>query len=61
MTAAIDTSTPRKSYVDFIKCSRVGKFQRVPKEPGSKKLVHGEWVVVKPGDIDAALNAKGEE
>jgi hypothetical protein len=24
------------------------------KAPGSKKLVHGEWVEVKPGDEDAA-------
>jgi hypothetical protein len=25
----------------------------MPKEPGSKKLVHGEWVEVKPDDEDA--------
>lgn len=30
------------------------KVQRVPKEPGSKKLVHGKWVVVKPDDDDAS-------
>jgi hypothetical protein len=29
------------------------RFQRIAKAPGSKKLVHGQWVVVQPGDEDA--------
>lgn len=29
------------------------KFQRILKEPGTKKLVFGEWVTVKEGDDDA--------
>lgn len=30
------------------------KFELIPKEPGSKKLILGQWVVVNPGDEDAA-------
>lgn len=29
------------------------KFERIPKEPGTKKLVCGEWITVKEGDEDA--------
>jgi hypothetical protein len=29
------------------------RFERIPKEPGSKKLILGEWVEVKPDDEDA--------
>lgn len=29
------------------------RFERIPKEVGSRKLVLGEWVVVQPGDVDA--------
>lgn len=30
------------------------RFERIEKEPGSKKLVLGKWVTVKAGDDDAA-------
>ena len=56
MASANLTSNKMRSYRDFITRSTIGRFERVPKEPGSKKLVCGEWVVVKPGDKDATHN-----
>jgi hypothetical protein len=49
------TASPPKSYRDFI--NRVtcpeARFERVLKEPGSKKLIFGGWETVKPEDDDA--------
>src|SRR5438309_10969699 len=55
MASAIRTSNRGRSYADFIDRTKFPEVphQRVPKQPGSKKLVCGEWVEVKPGDEDA--------
>jgi hypothetical protein len=52
--SASSTSSKTRSYGDFItSCKSRERFKRVPKQPGSKKLIHGDWVTVTPDDDDA--------
>ena len=59
MASATCTPSRTRSYTDVVRPTRdpslkpPARFERVPKQPGSKKLVHGEWVDVKPDDEDA--------
>lgn len=55
MASASCTSNSTRPYAEFIKnlTNPEARYQPTMKEPGSKKLVHGEWVTVKPGDEDA--------
>lgn len=60
MAEASCTCSKTKSYADFIDRTAFPliPFQRVEKEPGSKKLVCGNWVTVKPKDDDAIKGAR---
>jgi hypothetical protein len=57
MASASCTSNNNRSYRDFMTRSSGPRFERVPKVPGSKKLVHGRWVEVLPEDEDALASA----
>lgn len=50
--SANSTSSSTRSYRDFITNVKNldARFQRVPKAPGSKELIHGEFVEVKAED-----------
>lgn len=60
MASASCTSSKTRPYAEFIRnvTNPEARYKPTEKEPGSKKLVHGEWVTVKPGDADAAAKKR---